>query len=120
MFGGPAIPRPAGEAGRPFLRYHGELDVDSDGLVEFCCPIADTGVADRFPDMTLSTEPAGREAYVSVTKANMGTALGLESLHRWLADHDEHTDWKPRQIFLADPAAAGSDDPVYELAVRLD
>jgi DNA-binding transcriptional MerR regulator len=122
LFGGPAIPRPEGEAGRPFLRYHGELSNDSDALVEFCCPINNTDideVAHRFPDMTPSTEQAGREAYISVPKANMMTALGFESLHQWLVDHNEHSDWKPRQIFLLDPATADSNDPVYELAVRL-
>ncbi|OAP19900.1 MULTISPECIES: MerR family transcriptional regulator [Amycolatopsis] len=116
FFGGPAVPRPPGDAGRPFLRYHGEIGNDSDGLVEFCCPI-DGDVS--FPEMTLSADAAGREAYVTVAKANMMTALGAESLHRWLTGHDVRADWKPRQIFLRDPGQAGLDDPVFELAVRL-
>ncbi|MFE3178290.1 MerR family transcriptional regulator [Amycolatopsis sp. NPDC059090] len=119
FFGGPAVPRPEGSAGRPFLRYHGEISNDSDGLVEFCCPIDPEGGDIAFPEMTLSTDDAGREAYVTVPKANMMTALGAESLHRWLAGHDVEADWKPRQIFLCDPGAAALDDPVFELAVRL-
>jgi DNA-binding transcriptional MerR regulator len=122
LFGGPGIPRPEGAAGRPFLRYDGEISNDSDGLVEFCCPV-DTSeidqIAARFPEMATGTEDEGREAYVSVPKANMRTALGLESLHQWLVDHGERTDWKPRQIFLLDPATADAADTVYELAVRL-
>jgi hypothetical protein len=120
LFGGPTIPRPEGNAGRPFLRYHGEITNDSDGLVEFCCPVTKTDeITARFPDLTPSTEQAGREAYISVSKANMMTALGFESLRQWIADHDERTDWKPRQIFLVDPHTADATDPVYELAVRL-
>jgi DNA-binding transcriptional MerR regulator len=122
LFGGPTIPRPDGIAGLPFLRYHGELSNDSDGQVEFCCPINEADIdeiADRFPDMTSSTDRASREAYISVPKADMTTALGFESLHQWLVAHNEQTDWKPRQIFLLDPAAANATDPVYELAVRL-
>jgi DNA-binding transcriptional MerR regulator len=121
-FGGPSVPRPDGVAGRPFLRYLGDPATDSDAMVEFCCPIAEADideVADRFPDMTPSTEQASREAYISVPKAEMTTALGMESLHQWLIDHNEQTDWKPRQIFLLDPATADAEDTVYELAVRL-
>ena len=60
-----------------------------------------------------------REAYIRVPKADMMTKLGFESLHEWLIEHDEQTDWLPRQVFLLDPAAAESADSVYELAVTL-
>ncbi|PXX61041.1 DNA-binding transcriptional MerR regulator [Nocardia tenerifensis] len=122
LFGGPAVPRPEGAAGLPFLRYHGELGPDDEGPVEFCCPITEFDVdtvARRFPDMLVRTEPAAREAYVEVPKSDMTTALGFESLHRWLLDHDERFDWRPRQIFLRDPARAEDSDTIYELAVRL-
>ena len=122
LFGGPTVDRPEGEAGRPFLRYHGEISNDSDGPVEFCCPINAAAEADltrRYPDMTTVAEQAGREAYISVPKANMMTAVGFESLHQWLIDHDEEADWLPRQIFLRDPETAESTDAVYELAVGL-
>jgi hypothetical protein len=69
--------------------------------------------------MTRSVEQAGREAYVRVSKADMMTVVGLESLHQWLIDHDEKADWQPCQIFVADPAAVEAEDIVYELAVRL-
>ena len=118
LFGGPTIPRPEGAL--PFLRYHGEITNDSDGLVEFCCPITETDeVTARFPEMTPITEQAGREAYITVSKANMMTALGFESIQQWVVEHDEHTDRKPCQIFLVDPHKAADTDPVYELAVRL-
>lgn len=123
LFGGPTIARPEGVVGLPFLRYHGEVSNDSDAQVEFCCPVNNADIdeiAGRFPDMTSSTESASREAYISVPKADMMTALGFESLHQWLVDHNEQADWKPRQIFLRDPATADPADPIYELAVRLN
>ncbi|QUQ67244.1 MerR family transcriptional regulator [Kutzneria sp. CA-103260] len=122
LFGGPTVPRPEGVAGLPFLRYHGEVSNDSDGPVEFCCPVDESDiaeVAERFPDMTASADRAGREAYVSVPKADMMTALGFESLHQWLLNHNEQADWLPRQTFLLDPTTAGDADVVFELAVRL-
>ncbi|EME53182.1 MerR family transcriptional regulator, partial [Amycolatopsis decaplanina DSM 44594] len=122
LFGGPSSPRPEGHAGLPFLRYHGEVGEDSDAVVEFCCPVDSTdieAVRDRFPEMTRRDEEAGREIFVSIPKASMMTELGFEALHRWLVEHDEETDWKPRQIFLVDPATVEASEPVYELAVRL-
>jgi DNA-binding transcriptional MerR regulator len=122
LFGGPSVPRPDGIAGLPFLRYRGEVSSDSDGPVEFCCPVEEAHVAAvnaRFPEMTPCAEPGGREAYVTVTKADMLTMLAFEALHQWLVDHDEQAEWVPRQIFLSDPTTVGSADPVYELAVPL-
>lgn len=122
LFGGPTIPRPQGAAGLPFLRYQGEVGNDSDAPIEFCCPINEAAIeeiANRFPNMTASTEQASREAYIGIPKADMMTALGQESLHQWLTDHNEQTDWRPRQIFLLDPATAGPAEIVYELTVRL-
>ncbi|MFI9384611.1 MerR family transcriptional regulator [Kutzneria sp. NPDC052558] len=122
LFGGPGIPRPEGIAGVPFLRYHGEMSNDSDALVEFCCPVDDAAVeevAGRHPDMTVTVDRAGREAFVSVPKADMMTVLGFESLNQWVLDHDERADWKPRQTFLLDPTGAEDTDVVYQLAIRL-
>lgn len=121
-FGGPSVPRPEGFAGLPFLRYHGELGVDDEAPVEFCCPVRASeidAVAERFPDMAVRQESAGREIYLGVPKSDMMSTLGFESLHQWLLDHDEESDWRPRQIFLLDPTGAGESDIVYELAITL-
>lgn len=122
-FGGPAVPRPTGIAGRPFLRYHGEVTQDSDGPVEFCCPVEESALADvaaRHPDMTTTSEPEGREAYVPVTKAEMATSLAFEKLRAWFADNDNGEPvGHPRQIFLGDPNTIGLDETVYELAVPI-
>ena len=122
LFGGPTVPRPTGLAGRPFLRYHGEATEDSDGPVEFCCPIEESAIGDvaaRYPDMTTKAEPAGREAYLGVTKANLTTSLGYERLRSWFSEHSEEPIGAPRQIFLVHPDTAAADEVVFELAVPL-
>lgn len=122
LFGGPAVPRPEGIAGLPFLRYHGEVSNDSDAPVEFCCPVDEADIeatAARFPDMTTRAEDASREAYISVRKADMMTSLGFESLQQWITDQGEQADWTPRQVFLVNPDEVGAEDPVYELSVPL-
>lgn len=122
LFGGPSVPRPTGMTGQPFLRYHGEVTQDSDGPVEFCCPVVESeasAVTARHPDMATLHEPASREAFVSVPKSDMTTPVAFESLRQWLADNDEELGGEPRQIFLADPAVVADADTVFQLAVPL-
>ena len=58
-----------GIAAPVFVVYHGEVNEDSDGPVEVCVPID----ADReeSTDMASRREPAHREAYVRITKAQV-------------------------------------------------
>jgi DNA-binding transcriptional MerR regulator len=105
-----------------FVRYRTEFADGVTAPVEFCAPIDPARAAEtraRFPGMTVADEPAKREAVVAVGNADAYTALGFEALHQWLAEHDETSDWVPRQTFLRDPASAGPDEPVYELAITL-
>ncbi|WP_020501349.1 MerR family transcriptional regulator [Sciscionella marina] len=121
-FSGPDVPHPEGAAGRPFLRYHGEIGPESEAPVEFCGPVTEDGaeeVAHRFPEMNRTTEPAAREIYVRVPKSDMRGTLGFESLHQWLVDNGAEADWAPRQTFLCDPQTVGEADPVYELSVTV-
>jgi DNA-binding transcriptional MerR regulator len=115
-YGGPEVPKPDGEAGRPFLRYLGDVSADSDGPVEFCCPVEDEA-AGQFPELSPVREPAGREAYIRVEKSAITTLLGFETLRQWFIGQNREPAGAPRQIFLADPAAVGPEDVVYELAV---
>ena len=99
---------------RPFLRYHAEVTNDSGGPVEFCCPVTEST---SHPDMTTKTEPAGREAYLGVTKSEMATSLAFEQLRTWFADTGTEPAGPPRQIFLANPDGASIDDIVFEIAI---
>jgi DNA-binding transcriptional MerR regulator len=62
----PAIP---GRAGAFFCIYWGEVSEDSDGPVEWCRPVP-AGEAEalsaRCPELTLRTEPAHQEAFVTI------------------------------------------------------
>jgi DNA-binding transcriptional MerR regulator len=120
LFGGPAVPRPTGITGRPFLRYHGEVTDDSDAPVEFCCPVEKSAIDDvaaRYPDMTITAEPAGREAYIPVTKADMMTSLAFEQLRGWFTENQAEPIGHPKQIFLGNPDLAELTEIVYELAI---
>lgn len=114
-FAGPLFGQFWGTASdRPFLRYHAEVTNDSDGPVEFCCPVTEST---NHPDMTTKTEPASREAYLGVTKSEMATSLAFEQLRTWFADTGTEPAGPPRQIFLANPDGASVDDIVFELAI---
>src|SRR5208282_794900 len=65
------LPRLAGREGAVFSIYWGEVSADSDGPVEWCKPVPDSdakALASQYPELTLRTEPAHREAYVAIPK----------------------------------------------------
>jgi hypothetical protein len=109
-----AVPRPDGIAGAPFVIYHGEVDEDSDGPIEWCWPIPDeqaTAIATRFPDLTLRTEAAHQEAFIHLEAAqttNAQTAVLLETLLGWAGEHQRHPTGGIRQVLAPSPPHAGS------------
>lgn len=54
------------KTGIPFVLYHGEVNVDSDGPVELCVPYQ--GQIEPSGETRLRVEPAHREAYTRITK----------------------------------------------------
>ncbi|GAA0405843.1 MerR family transcriptional regulator [Microbispora corallina] len=121
-----SVPGLPGIEGAPFLIYYGQVDEDGDGPVEFCRPVPDSeaeGVAARFQDLALRAEPAHREAYVRLTKAQTGQAgslRALQALERWAAEHGETPQGvSVRTVFFADPRTAGDDDPVMDVVASL-
>jgi hypothetical protein len=63
------MPRVGDGPGADFLIYHGEVNVDSDGPVEWCHPIPDDqaeAMAARYPELTVRTEPAHDEVWAHV------------------------------------------------------
>ena len=94
------LPKMEGRAGAMFTIYWGEVSADSDGPVEMCKPIpgADAQVlASHYPELTLRTEPAHREAYVALPNDALPTGpggnpavqwqLASEALQAWAAEH---------------------------------
>lgn len=63
------LPKMEGREGATFTIYWGEVSADSDGPVEMCKPVPEDGaqeLASHYPELSLRTEPAHREAYVAL------------------------------------------------------
>ncbi|WP_209439518.1 MerR family transcriptional regulator [Kitasatospora phosalacinea] len=106
-----------GVAAAPFVVYHGDVNEDADGPVEVCVPIDPA----RAEGLTAAhrTEPAHREAYTTITKAQV-------EYPQILSAYDAVCDWTERggtprlgpgrEVYFADWAAAGPSDPVCDVA----
>src|SRR5260370_27773599 len=93
------LPKMEGREGAMFTIYWGEVSADSDGPVEMCKPIpgADApALASHYPELTLRTEPAHREAYVALPNAALPAGPG----------GDPPVQWPPAPEALHAPAAA--------------
>jgi len=84
------LPRIDGREGAAFCIYWSEVSEDSDGPLEWCRPVPDDRaeeLAGRYPELTLRTEPAHREAFVHLGAGlDVGPAqwqLVSESLQAW-------------------------------------
>lgn len=103
-----------GIAGEQFVVYHGEVNEDSGGPVEVCLPVATESAATR-------REPAHRQAYVIVTKAQFGWPQILsayDAIEQWIDWHNRTCVGSPREIYRAgvDPASAIPTDVVCDVA----
>jgi DNA-binding transcriptional MerR regulator len=82
------LPKIEGREGAFFCIYWGQVSADSDGPIEWCKPVPQTqahALAEQYPDLTLRTEPAHREAFtaipVGISAAHF--ELAVESLQAW-------------------------------------
>ena len=87
------MPRMGKGPGADFLIYHGEVNVDSDGPVEWCHPIPDDqaeAMAVRYPELAVRTEPAHDEAWAHVGPGGQVPPAtwerASEGLRQWAAD----------------------------------
>lgn len=110
------LPRIEGREGALFCIYWGEVSADSDGPVEWCRPVPEAqahALAERYPELTLRTEPAHQEAFVALPAGPGGFSavhfqLAMESLRAWAREQgieDEHLTAPPdlglRTTYLA-------------------
>jgi DNA-binding transcriptional MerR regulator len=83
------LPKMEGREGAMFSIYWGEVSADSDGPVEWCKPVAEAdaqALAPHYPELSLRTEPAHREAYVAIPNDPLPTGPGgSPSVHYQLA-----------------------------------
>ena len=119
------VARIEGIAGAPFTIYYGEVSGDSDGPVEFCWPVPSDQAAEiaaRFPDLTLRTEPAHREAFVGQGRPGIWDneteiEVAIEALIAWASEQQrEPSDVRSVLVFNPANQAAGPDT---EFAVAL-
>jgi DNA-binding transcriptional MerR regulator len=109
-----AAPTLGGVVGPNFVVYHGEVNHDSDGPVELCVPVAHDGA-----DAPLRREPAHREAYVRLRKAQVEypqILSAFDAVAQWLADRGLGASGSPREVYFADFGAAGPADEVCDVA----
>ncbi len=91
------LPRIEGRAGAFFCIYWGLVSGDSDGPVEWCRPVPQAearALAERYPDLTLRTESAHREAFVVLPTgpggfSAAGFQLAAESLEAWGQEQEQ-------------------------------
>ncbi|WP_405960983.1 MerR family transcriptional regulator [Streptomyces sp. NBC_00024] len=115
-----------GSTGAPFVVYHSEVSMESDGPAESCVPVADEGAArawaaehGRAWETKVRVEPAGRFAYTRISKAQVAhpqILAAFEAVERWIAGHGLEVTGPCREIYFADWDAAGPEDPVCDVA----
>jgi DNA-binding transcriptional MerR regulator len=80
------LPKMEGREGAMFSIYWGEVSADSDGPVEWCKPVPDAdaqALASHYPELSLRTEPAHREAYVALPNDALPTVPGGDPGVHW-------------------------------------
>ena len=92
------LPKIEGREGAFFCIYWGWPSADSDAQVEWCWPVPAAeahALAEHYPELTLRTEPAHREAFVALPGPGVATGvqiqLAVESLQAWVQEQ-EHED----------------------------
>jgi DNA-binding transcriptional MerR regulator len=109
-----------GPAGNVFVVYHGEVNEDGDGPVEVCVPIAPGAAASN--GSATRTEPAHREAYVRITKAQVEFPQILsayDAVAQWIGSQGLTIGGSPREVYFTDYAAAAPTDEVCDIAFPL-
>jgi DNA-binding transcriptional MerR regulator len=103
-----------GAAAPVFVVYHGEVNEDSDGPVEVCVP-----VESEVPGRATRAEPAHREAYTRITKAQVEfpqILSAFEAVEGWIRSEGRTISGAPREIYFADWDAAAPTEKVCDIA----
>jgi DNA-binding transcriptional MerR regulator/effector-binding domain-containing protein len=106
-----------GAAGPMFVIYHGEVSEDSDGPVEVCVPLREE--PRNGSEAQVRHEPAHREAYVRITKADVAYPQILsayEAVEQWIRTQRRDIAGSPREVYFADWDASTPTDEVCDVA----
>jgi len=110
--------RPGGVAAPVFVVYHGEVNEDSDGPVEVCVP-----VTSDVPGAATREEPAHREAYTRITKAQVEFPQILsayDAVEGWIHAKGRKPSGSPREVYFADWDSASPADEVCDVAFPVE
>ncbi|MEU3979453.1 MerR family transcriptional regulator [Streptomyces sp. NPDC026672] len=115
-----------GVAAAPFVVYHSEVSMESDGPAEACVPVVDAAAArewaaraGRARNTAVRVEPAQRLAYTRITKAQVAhpqILAAFEAVEQWLAAEGLEPAGPCREVYFADWDAAGPGDAVCDVA----
>jgi DNA-binding transcriptional MerR regulator len=88
------LPKIEGREGAAFCIYWSHPSADSDGLIEWCKPVPDVeanALAEDYPELTLRTEPAHREAFVALPAGYQAVQwdLACGSLDSWVQEEEQ-------------------------------
>jgi len=124
------LPKMEGREGAAFSIYWGEVSADSDGPVEWCRPVPEAEahtLAALYPELTLRTEPAHREAFVPFQAGGdpVQWELASEALHAWADENgikSEDLQLKPEDLgvritYLASEPITDTSVPDCDFAV---
>ncbi|KKD04085.1 MerR family transcriptional regulator [Streptomyces sp. WM6386] len=115
-----------GVTAAPFVVYHSEVSMESDGPAESCVPVADEAAArawaaeqGRAWETQVRVEPAQRFAYTRISKAQVAhpqIMAAFEAVEEWITAQGLEQAGPCREIYFADWDAAGPDDVVCDVA----
>jgi DNA-binding transcriptional MerR regulator len=115
-----------GVAAAPFVVYHAEVSMESDGPAESCVPVADAAAARAWSEergrawqTRVRVEPARRLACTRITKAQVAhpqILAAFEAVEEWIAARGLTVAGPCREVYFADWEAAGPEDPVCDVA----
>ena len=125
------LPKIEGRAGAFFCIQWGWVSDDSDGPVEWCMPVPQAqahALAEHYPELTLRTEPAHREAFVALPDAwdePVHLQLAGESLEAWAQEREREHEGEPLALTPEDlglriahlASALGTEEPYRDLAL---
>ncbi|MFF4270970.1 MerR family transcriptional regulator [Streptomyces sp. NPDC001536] len=115
-----------GVTAAPFVVYHSEVSMESDGPAESCVPVADEAAArawaaehGRAWETRVRVDPAQRFAYTRISKAQVAhpqIMAAFEAVEEWITAQGLEQAGPCREIYFADWDAAGPDDAVCDVA----
>jgi DNA-binding transcriptional MerR regulator len=110
-----------GLGGSLFVIYHGEVNEDSDGPVEACAPVACSSAESAAPGVGVRQEAAHREAYVTITRAQLEfpqILSAFDAVADWVSSAGLTPAGPPREVYLrgVDVGTAAPGDLVCDVA----